>query len=67
MGSARLCLAAVSCLSIAACAGAPQHRLLPSENIDTQKVVTVNQWAEARGAQLIWVHYPTRDRAPSSD
>ncbi|HEX3894632.1 MAG TPA: hypothetical protein VHW73_00330 [Rudaea sp.] len=53
-------LAAVLCALLAACAGAPQHKLLPNEDLDEQKVVLVNQWAETHGARLIWINYPTR-------
>ncbi len=53
-------------VSLAACAGAP-NRPLPSNDIDGQKVALVNQWAEAHGAKLIWLHYPTRNAARQSD
>ena len=52
-------LVAVLCASLAACAGVPTHKPLPSDVLDEQKVVLVNQWAETHGARLIWIHYPT--------
>ena len=59
MALTKLGLAAVICATLGACAGAPQHKTLPSENFDEQKIILVNQWAEAHGAHLIWIHYPT--------
>ena len=66
MTAISLSLAIIIATSLAACAGTPPRKL-PSNEIDTQKVVTVNQWAEKRGAKLIWVHYPTVDRAALTD
>jgi asparagine N-glycosylation enzyme membrane subunit Stt3 len=60
-------LVAVLCGSLAACAGAPTHKPLPSDVLDEQKVVLVNQWAETHGARLIWIHYPTRNPSQSND
>ena len=65
MAVKKLGFAAVLCATLAACAGAPQHRTLPSEDFDEQKVVLVNQWAETHGARLIWINYPTRNPAQS--
>ena len=65
MTAVRLSLAIIVAASLTACAGTP--RKLPGNEIDTQKVVTVNQWAEKRGAKLIWVHYPTVERAALTD
>jgi hypothetical protein len=59
MAATKLGLAAIFCVTLAACAGVPQHKPLPSENFDEQKIILVNQWAEAHGARLIWIHYPT--------
>ena len=60
---------AVSSLMLAACAGVGgKHAMLPSDDIDTNKVQTVNRWALDHGAQVIWINYPLRDRhAASSD
>jgi hypothetical protein len=30
-------------------------------NLDTVKVISVNQWAERRGATVVWLNYPTRN------
>ena len=30
------------------------------DNIDYGKVIAVNQWAERKGALVVWVNYPTR-------
>ena len=51
MAATKLGLAAVFCVTLAACAGAPQHKPLPSEDFDEQKVILVNQWAETHGAR----------------
>jgi hypothetical protein len=67
MAATKLGLAAVLCASLGACAGMPQHKPLPSEDYDEQKVVLVNQWAETHGARLIWIHYPTRKPTQSND
>jgi hypothetical protein len=66
MTTIRFGLVSVVVASLTACAGTPPRRL-PSSDIDTQKVVTVNQWAETRGAKLLWVHYPTVEHAASAD
>jgi hypothetical protein len=58
---------AAMCASLVACAGSPQHKPLPSDVLDDQKVVLVNQWAETHGARLIWIHYPTRNPSQSND
>jgi len=61
----RLLLCIAVCATLAACAGAPQTR--PSgTQIDVQKVATVNQWAETKGARVIWVRYPTQDAAQNT-
>ncbi len=65
MTAIRIVSTLVIVASLAACSGTPSK--LPSGRIDTQKVVTVNQWAEVRGAKLIWVHYPTVERVTSAD
>jgi hypothetical protein len=66
MTAVKVCLFVAVCALLTACAGAPS-RPLPSENLDAQKVVLVNQWAETHGARLIWIHYPTRDPAQKSE
>jgi hypothetical protein len=66
MTAVRGCLFIAMCASLTACAGAP-NRPSPGANLDEQKVVLVNQWAETHGARLIWLHYPTRDPAQKSD
>jgi hypothetical protein len=58
---------AALCESLAACTCAPQHKPLPSDELDNQKVVLVNRWAETHGARLIWIHYPTLNPSQSND
>ena len=33
---------------------------LASEDVDAEKVATVNQWAQTHGATVVWINYPTR-------
>lgn len=48
-------------LGLGACAATGgQHELLPSNDIDHEKIVSVNQWAEGHGAVVIWVNMPTK-------
>ena len=52
-------------LTLAACAGTPPRHSSDSElgnEYDAVKVLTVNKWAETKGATVIWVHYPPRPR-----
>lgn len=53
------------CLALSACAGGMQRngivRIEPrGSQVDYVKVLAVNQWAERRGASVIWVNYPVR-------
>ncbi|MEP6485236.1 MAG: hypothetical protein ABJB01_12370 [Rudaea sp.] len=67
MKAMRLTLAMVPVVLLTACVSMQKRGPLPSENYDEQKIVIVNTWAEAHGAKLIWLHYPTRNPAePSS-
>ena len=51
------------CLGVGACAATGgQRELLPSNDIDQEKIVSVNKWAEGRGAVVIWVNMPTKPR-----
>jgi hypothetical protein len=34
----------------------------PNDDFDASKVATVTQWAQARGATVVWLHYPTKPR-----
>ncbi len=66
MAAKRVVGAMVLALSLTACAGVQKRSPLPSENYDEQKVAIVNLWAEAHGAKLIWLHFPTRNPADPS-
>lgn len=33
---------------------------LASEDVDAEKVATVNQWAQTHGATVVWINYPVR-------
>ncbi|MGA9422847.1 MAG: hypothetical protein WBW61_10830 [Rhodanobacteraceae bacterium] len=37
--------------------GGPQD-----QELDVSKIVAVNQWARAKGATVLWIHYPTRPK-----
>jgi hypothetical protein len=55
--------AVVMCLGVSACAGvatrSPAARGGPlGADVDYGKVIAVNEWAQRRGATLMWVHYP---------
>ncbi|MGA9343104.1 MAG: hypothetical protein WBV61_12335 [Rhodanobacteraceae bacterium] len=51
-------------LALSACAtgtsnlrGGPQD-----QELDSGKIAAVNQWAEIKGATVLWIHYPTRTK-----
>lgn len=57
--------AVVVCLGLSACAGSMgrsgMSRSEPlGREIDVGKMVAVNQWAERKGATVLWVNYPVR-------
>lgn len=31
-------------------------------DVDIGKIATVNQWAEQRGAKVMWINYPVRNK-----
>jgi hypothetical protein len=39
---------------------------LASDDVDAEKVATVNQWAQTHGATVVWINYPTRAHPRSS-
>lgn len=57
-------LAILTCLGLSACAGTSgpngisRYSNIGGE-VDVGKVVTVNEWAQQRGAKVMWVNYPT--------
>lgn len=55
--------AVVMCLGVTACAGvdtrsSQSHDPALGPDTDYAKILAVNQWAQRRGATLMWVHYP---------
>jgi len=57
-------LAILGCLGLSACAGTSGPNGIPryvnvGGEVDVGKVVTVNQWAQQRGARVMWINYPT--------
>jgi DhnA family fructose-bisphosphate aldolase class Ia len=61
MRAARWGAVVAASLAVSACAGtAGRQALLPSQDLDTDKIELVNRWAHDRGATIIWVNYPTR-------
>jgi hypothetical protein len=54
------------CLGLAACASPSSKRerlaalVGPSNDIDTEKIDKVTQWAHDHGAKLIWLRYPVK-------
>ena len=33
---------------------------LEGQDVDAEKVATVNQWGQTHGATILWINYPTR-------
>ena len=59
-------------LSLGACAGisttpSNSKTATPGVDTDTIKVATVNQWAQDKGATVVWIHYPTRSKSAADD
>ena len=56
----------VICLGLTACAGTAGSNgithavpgLRSDQEVDYGKVAAVNQWAERKGATVIWINYP---------
>ncbi|MEP7096561.1 MAG: hypothetical protein ABI748_02775 [Dokdonella sp.] len=60
------------CLVLSACAGSMGRngisRSGPAANdIDVGKVAAVNQWAQVKGATVIWMNYPSRASGNKTD
>jgi hypothetical protein len=50
---------------LAGCSGPAirhQAQVDPNDDFDASKVATVTQWAQARGATVVWMHYPIKRR-----
>ena len=61
MKSLAIGAAIVVSLGLTACTGTSNRMSRsdsPDSRIDMVKVVGVNQWAERRGARVMWVNYP---------
>ena len=61
-------LLAVSALALSGCAttgssGIARTDPLPKDEVDKQKIATVNQWAHQRGYGVQWVHLPYKARS----
>ena len=65
----RLWICALASLMLTACAttGAPGRRMSLDEytaqynaDYDSAKVTAVQQWAEKRGATIVWINYPRK-------
>ena len=67
-----LILLVVLCTGMSGCAGmggplaGAKPVALASDDVDAEKVATVNQWAQTHGATVVWLNYPTRPH-PRSD
>ena len=53
------------CLGLSACAGSMGRNGISrgeplGREIDVGKMAAVNQWAERKGATVLWVHFPVR-------
>lgn len=58
---------AAMCLCLSACASSGGTHMARgdqlNDDIDYEKVASVNQWAHNRGATVVWVNYPKRAKA----
>lgn len=59
----------VGCLAISGCAGTDSSFVRGESrmdsDIDANKVLTVNEWAEHRHASVVWVNYPKKSAHPN--
>ena len=69
MYRAKFVLAAATSLFLTACATGSMHSQTPQDfsdkyyaDYDATKVTVVNQWAENKGARVIWINYPPKKR-----
>jgi hypothetical protein len=67
MSKAVFVLAVVLSMGLSACSGTPNMRpdsasktSLTSQDLDMDKVATVNRWAFNHGHKLIWINYPQK-------
>lgn len=65
MKSLAISVAIALCFGLSACAGGMgQNGISRSEpaghEVDMGKVAAVNQWAQTKGATVIWLNYPLR-------
>ena len=58
-----LCLVMGGCASMGP-ATRPNHGF--SSDVDVGKVIAVNQWAETKGATIVWVNYPQKNKTAES-
>ena len=66
MKTPAIAAAAVVCLALTACSGAPtKHGYVHRDDseLDLVKVIGVNQWARNRHASVLWVNYPVKSKA----
>lgn len=64
--------AIILCLAVSACAGTAGPNGLArgsrmDNDIDYGKVIAVNQWAERRGATVMWINYPKKSARLQDD
>jgi hypothetical protein len=65
MRTLALAAAIVGCLAMSACAGTGNSGLVRGDSrmdndIDANKVLTINEWAMRRHASVMWVNYPKK-------
>jgi hypothetical protein len=56
-------------LALGGCAsmGGAQHADYQyGSDVDMGKVVAVNQWAETKGAKVVWINYPQKPKSVDS-
>lgn len=62
----KVVLAAGICLGVGACASMNGRNvnlaMSPGNQVDTEKIDKVTEWAHNHGATVIWLHYPVKTR-----
>ncbi|MBL8296897.1 MAG: hypothetical protein JNN30_01000 [Rhodanobacteraceae bacterium] len=66
MSKILLCCAAVSSLALAGCASSGGSKKTSYDyQVDQEKIVSVNKWANDRGYSVTWVNLPHKGRQES--
>ena len=68
MKRSTLLAVAVTFLALAGCAstGGPRVANRYGADVDTEKVLIVNQWAQTKGATVVWINFPQKLKTAES-